>query len=160
MAHDPDGGSKVRHTPDGPAASMTPGSPEHLALLAQRKRTEGTHNGRTWSVTGPVDTDPNHYYPKVDCHIWGAFAGLAIELGGYGDLEAVDPYSGRRFWLGNAFTPDAELGDRRDPITFGQTARTVEGGLTFFDAMRRLIDAMEAAAFESEDSTPAEAASR
>lgn len=32
-------------------------------------------------------------------HVWGGFAGLAIELGGYQDLELVDPYTGRRLWV-------------------------------------------------------------
>lgn len=29
---------------------------------------------------------------------WNMFPGLAIELGGYNDVELVDPYTGRRFW--------------------------------------------------------------
>lgn len=48
------------------------------------------------SVTEPKDK--TECYPAVETHTWGAFAGLAIELGGYGDLELIDPYSGRRFW--------------------------------------------------------------
>lgn len=32
-------------------------------------------------------------------HVWGGFAGLAIELGGYQDVELVDPYTGRRLWV-------------------------------------------------------------
>lgn len=42
--------------------------------------------------------DDELHYPKTGTHTWGAFAGLAIELGGYGDVELVDPYSGSRFW--------------------------------------------------------------
>ena len=33
-------------------------------------------------------------YPQADAHTWGAFAYLAIEMGGYGDLEVVNPYNG------------------------------------------------------------------
>lgn len=40
-------------------------------------------------------------YPKAGSHVWNEFAGLAIELGGYGDITAIDPYTGRRFWWGN-----------------------------------------------------------
>lgn len=142
--HDPDGGMRVRHTPDSPVANMVIGSPEHRELLAQRPRTEGTHNGRDWSVIGPVDPNPDRFYPKVDCHIWGAFAGLAIELGGYGDLEAVDPYSGRRFWLGSAFTRDQDLTiGREEASKLPEPLPT----LSLYDAMRRLIDAMEATGF-------------
>jgi hypothetical protein len=38
------------------------------------------------------------HYPQTETHTWGAFAGMAIELGGYSDVELVDPYSGSRFW--------------------------------------------------------------
>jgi len=38
-------------------------------------------------------------YRGTTTHTWGMFAGLAIELGGYGDVELVDPYTGRTFWF-------------------------------------------------------------
>ena len=120
--HDPDGGLRVRHTPDSPTLAVPIGSPEHAALLAARPRTEGTHNGRDWSIIGPVDPDPSRFYPQVDCHIWGEFAALAIEMGGYRDLSAVDPYSGQRFWLSNAFAPDEKVGQKAGPPAFGTTA--------------------------------------
>lgn len=47
-----------------------------------------------------ITPGPANYvgYPKAD-HAWAMFAGLAIELGGYGDVELVDPYTGNRFWF-------------------------------------------------------------
>lgn len=53
------------------------------------------------SIT-PGDPGEPHY-PQATAHTWGAFAGLAIELGGYGDLEVVDPYNGDRLWIPDAF---------------------------------------------------------
>lgn len=72
---------------------------------------------------------PEDCYPKNGTHTWGAFACLAIEMGGYGDFEIVDPYTGRRFW-----TPAFGNNDEND-------------NPTIYDALRRAIDAMEAHAF-------------
>lgn len=41
---------------------------------------------------------PEQCYPKVEVYTWQEFAGFAVEMGGYGDLTMIDPYSGRRFW--------------------------------------------------------------
>lgn len=38
-------------------------------------------------------------YPKSDAHTWNAFAGLAIELGGYNDATVIDPYSGDQLYV-------------------------------------------------------------
>lgn len=69
------------------------------------------------------------HYPQADTHTWGAFATLAIECGGYGDLEAVDPYTGRRCHT-YAWCKDSRL----DLNAYDDNVYT---------ALRRLIDAME-----------------
>lgn len=48
------------------------------------------------SVTAGIARE--YCYPKVEVHTWQEFAGFAVEMGGYGDLTMIDPYSGRRFW--------------------------------------------------------------
>lgn len=60
-------------------------------------------------------------YPKNDTYQFGEFAYLVVETGGYCDLSAVDPYSGDRFWVGNVLKDDPSP----------------------YDALRRLVDAME-----------------
>jgi hypothetical protein len=66
-------------------------------------------------------------YPQAQAHTWGAFAFLAIEAGGYGDLEAVNPYTGVRL--------NAPVWGHKD--------------LNPYDALRRLIDEMEEVDFLS-----------
>lgn len=61
-------------------------------------------------------------YPVRTYYTWGEFAWLALEMGGYRDATAIDPYSGRRFWV-----PDVFGMDEHDP----------------YSALRRVIDAME-----------------
>lgn len=72
-------------------------------------------------------------YPQTDTYTWGAFAYLAIEAGGYGDLEVVNPHNGERMWVGNALGGQDELVDG--------------AGLSPYDALRRVIDAMERHSF-------------
>lgn len=47
------------------------------------------------TITTPIEGQ-YPVYPQADSHQWGAFAYLAIEAGGYGDLEVVNPYNGVR----------------------------------------------------------------
>jgi hypothetical protein len=68
-------------------------------------------------------------YPKRDQFIWNEFALGAVEMGGYNDITFVDPYTGRRFWMGHAFVGAG--GEK----------------LSMYDALRRLVDAMEAEKF-------------
>lgn len=75
---------------------------------------------RTKLTPGPEDHRPNH-----DHHTWGMFAGLAVELGGYGDVELTDPYTGNRFWF--------------------QPARDADGNLPEFDFPAVLVQAIQAA---------------
>jgi hypothetical protein len=53
--------------------------------------------GDDWSVKAGTE---GPHYPDNGTHTWGEFAGMAIELGGYGDMTMVDPYSGQRLWMG------------------------------------------------------------
>lgn len=70
-------------------------------------------------------------YPQAATYTWGEFAGLAIEFGGYGDISAVDPYTGERFTLLDAWA--------YHPANHGS-----DGGASFLNAIRRLVDAIEA----------------
>lgn len=65
-------------------------------------------------------------YPQADSYTWGEFADLAIELGGYGDITAVNPYTGTRLCLLNA-SEGIDPGDPRGHFTM----------------LHRLIDALE-----------------
>lgn len=82
-----------------------------------------TDQQRPTSTTGPAPEEQR--YPQATAHTWGEFPVIAVEMGGYSDITAVDPYTGRRLWLGGANGADA----------------------TPYDALRRLIDAMEAQGF-------------
>lgn len=77
-------------------------------------------------VTEPVD--PARTYPRSGSHEWSEFAFLAIEQGGYGDITAIDPYTGRRFWLSQEYKPDGS----HDVVMKSPHQR-----------LRELIDAME-----------------
>lgn len=72
-------------------------------------------------------------YPQTDSHLWGAFAILAIESGGYGDLDAVDPYSGRRI--------NAPVG--RVDSSWDKPLQNIN----IYDQLRRLVDLMQAEKF-------------
>lgn len=82
------------------------------------KAPEGQHT----STTEPTPAEQN--YPKSEAYTWGEFAHLAIETGGYGDLTAIDPWTGQRFWVSDAAGSD-------NP----------------YENLRRLIDAMEREGF-------------
>jgi len=111
-----------------------------------------TPQGREWSVSSPVPKQ--ECYPQAGSHTWSEFAGLAIEMGGYSDLTAIDPYTGRRFCLGQAFTCDrhsaalaaAKPGDQAIAV-YDEQSGCGECSAPFFTAIRRLLDAMEAAGF-------------
>lgn len=111
-----------------------------------------TAAGREWSVSGQAPR--NRCYPKAGSYTWGEFAGLAIEMGGYSDLSAIDPYTGRRFWLGSALRCDehslalakAEPGDAAMAV-YGQTHDCGPCHGSILTGIRRLLDAMEAAGF-------------
>ena len=108
------------------------GSPEHGEML--RKMYDGeregtTPDGRAFKVIPPFQPDaPN--YPQLDTHLWSAFAVLAVETGGYHDIEARDPYTGRKLWT-----------------------RLSDGDHNVYSQLRQLVDAMEAADFFPAEST-------
>jgi hypothetical protein len=90
--------------------------------------------GDGWAISAGTD-DRTRCYPNNKAYTWNAFAGVAIqgsdgqpvaaiELGGYNDLEMVDPYTCSRLWVADAF------GD-------GATPQSI------YDALRRLIDVAE-----------------
>lgn len=112
-----------------------------------------TNEGREYKVSDPVAD--SECYPKVDTHVWNEFAGLAIEFGGYCDISAVDPYTGRRFWLSSAFRCDAHAAelDAAEPGTPAMAVYDKMVGcqdchnISGLTAIRRLLDAMEQAGF-------------
>lgn len=116
--------------------------------------TGSTLQGREWQVSHPMPKDK--CYPKTDSYTWGEFAGLAIEMGGYSDLSAIDPYTGRRFWLGSALRCDehslalakAEPGDAAMAV-LRQVFECEACHAPAVTGIRRLLDAMEAAGFPS-----------
>jgi hypothetical protein len=104
-------------------------TPEAVAARAERAANSrnGQFGGKEWTDRAPHDPDAERY-PRAAAHVWGAFAGLAVEFGGYNDIELVDPYTGRRFWYERAFVDGKEH-------------------RSFWDALRATIDAAEAAEF-------------
>lgn len=71
------GDPEDKHYPSGPKVS-------ELAGRGPRTRNFGEHTIKLPSLDDAV------------VHVWGAFAGLAIELDGYGNIELVNPYNGSR----------------------------------------------------------------
>lgn len=78
--------------------------------------------GQHITVTGPTHASQN--WPEADSHVWGEFPYLAVEAGGYGDLVATDPGTGRTIRVSDAADSD-------NPYT----------------NLRALIDAMEREGF-------------
>ena len=109
------------------AASL---DPTRLAELQRTDRTidKGETDGVAWKLSGPFNPDAPRY-PLVDSHLWGAWPFLAIEMEGYGDLSAHDAQTGMSFWA-QCF--------RGDPL---------EDPAAPYNAMRKLIDLMQAAQF-------------
>jgi hypothetical protein len=65
-------------------------------------------------------------YPKTGTYEFGEFAGPVFELGGYGDMTMVDPYTLERLWVAHVFNGE---------------------DTSLFEAMRRVIDVAEAIGF-------------
>lgn len=95
----------------------------------------------TW--TAGREEDP--HYPAYSVHQWGAFAYLAIESGGYGDLDAVNPYNGDRLNV-PVFHKDGKWYD-------------IDPSVDIYTGLHRLVDAMEKTEFlgpkDKQDGTPA-----
>lgn len=88
--------------------------------------------GDGWSVRHGSD-DKTRCYPNTDTYTWSAFAGVAfqdgdgkpiaaVEMGGYCDLEMVDPYTLQRLWVADLMRDD---------------------NVSIYDALRKLIDVAE-----------------
>jgi hypothetical protein len=71
-------------------------------------------------------------YPKSEAYRWQSFAQLAIETDGYGDMSAIDPYSGRRLTA---------------PVASVSGYGTGSAELSVYDQMRRLVDELERQGF-------------
>lgn len=112
--------------------------------------TKPTHKGREYNIS--ASQPKQECYPSNDRYQWQEFAGLAIEFGGYADVTAIDPYSGRRFWLAQAFAcdehaaelNDAEPGDQAMQVYAAKRGCEKCRTSTALDAIRRLLDAIEA----------------
>ena len=119
-----------------PHATPHPAGSEAHTELSRRQdaaTTKGTSKaGYPWQVSPAFDPQVK-YWPNVESHLWGAFPVLAIETGGYNDIEAEDPFTGRTFYLGGSCNGE---------------------GVSPYDALRRLVDAMEEAGFLDEVSEP------
>lgn len=89
-----------------------------------------TNNTQETSPQTPAKQPSTHQlsdyatYPNSPTHAWNAFAFLAIEAEGYGDLTATNPYTGTMLHA-YAWT------DTDSP----------------YQALRNLVDAMETAGF-------------
>lgn len=94
-----------------PAGQRTIGTDAGEIVLPADTAVKVTPRASEWSSTAGL---PDHVgWPQSETHTWGAFAGLAVELGGYNDIEFVDPGPGTRFW----FRPGAHL-DPQSPTWF------------------------------------------
>jgi hypothetical protein len=109
-----------------------------------------TEQGRDWKIIQGARPENGGY----NDHVWQEFAGLAIEMGGYSDITAIDPYSGRRFWLSDAFKCDVHTAMLKNAKP-GEEAIAVyqashecgDCGDSLYNAVRRLLDAMQAVGF-------------
>jgi hypothetical protein len=78
---------------------------------------------------------PIPVYPQAAKYAFQEFAGPVFELGGYGDMTMIDPYSGRRLWV------SAEL--------LGPEKASI------YDSMKRVIEIAERNRFlERTEGTP------
>lgn len=88
--------------------------------------------GDGWSIRHGSH-DKTLCYPTAESYTWGAFAGVAvqdgdgkpvaaIEMGGYCDLEMVDPYTLQRLWVADLMRDE---------------------NASIYDALRALIDVAE-----------------
>jgi hypothetical protein len=121
--------------------------------MPETTKRQVTAQGREWSVS--EGRPAQDCYPQNDRYQFQEFAGLVIEMGGYSDLTAIDPYTGRRFWLGSALKCDvhsaalaaAKPGDAAMAV-YGESHSCEACNVTSPVAgIRRLLDAMEAAGF-------------
>lgn len=87
-------------------------------------------------VTDARETTPREgpHYPQSGTHTWGAFAGLAIEMDGYGGVEVIAPWSGRVLYVPDVF----------------YRGESEEGGPELPELLRRVAAGIEAAGWTGE----------
>jgi hypothetical protein len=71
----------ILRTESGAGYSITPGD--------RNEGYPGSYQARIWQEGAEPTTETREF---------GMFAGLVVELGGYCDVELIDPYTGGRFW--------------------------------------------------------------
>lgn len=121
---------------------------ESCGEIRAAKPAEGEHNGMPWKVCLASESDQRPY-PDSDTHLWGCWPVLAIETGGYNDVEVIDPFTQRRLWIGNMWTDRENRG--LGPI---KTDAAAEGRNTA-EVLRRIADVLEATSFlEAETQAP------
>lgn len=86
-------------------------------------------------------------YPQVEAHTWGEFAGAVFELGGYGDMTLIDPYTGSRMAVMRVFESDEAATAWFDSIS--ERLAQAPARSDFYRAMRRVIDVAEANSFRA-----------
>ncbi len=95
-----------------------------------------TADGRPYKILPSILTDWE-LYPKTGVHAWNAWPILAIETGGYNDLEVTDPYTGRCLWVGEVWD--------------GSTNPDNVSALP--NALRRVADTIEQSRFMDDEAT-------
>lgn len=130
-------GARFTGAPANIARAQCPACPGEVTTAA------GTKHEYRWHV-GPGEEGPGTW-PTDDHHTWTEFAGLAVECGGYGDLTLVDPGTGDRLWVSDAFQ-DADA----DTTKFGES-----GTRYFTAALRRALDVADAVNFFGPPAPPA-----
>lgn len=88
------------------------------------------------------EVDRSELYPHNDRYQWGAWPVIAIETGGYSDLEAHNPSTGDYLW-----TRALRCDKHPDPADASWVECEACRNGTIYDALRRLVDAMEAHGF-------------
>ena len=109
--------------------------------MAETTGTEATSD-RDWvvilddgiKVRYGISTGSQDPYPKNDLYQFQEFAGPVFELGGYGDMSLIDPYTMRRLWVSDVLREEER-----------------EGPAYLLNAIRRVLDVAETVGFFAED---------
>jgi hypothetical protein len=71
-----------------------------------QKRDGQTADGRPYKVI-ENSADASQLYPKRNEFQFGCWPVLVLETGGYNDIEATDPWTGRSLWVGQIWDDSA-----------------------------------------------------
>jgi hypothetical protein len=74
------------------------------AEYREQARAIGLKRGEKWDPKAEV-------YPQKPSYTFQEFAGPVFELGGYGDMTLIDPYSQRRLWVSQSTIGDLSAYD-------------------------------------------------